>query len=376
LTTVKNCHNDRKLGALTGVRFLAAAAVLVCHYHQLGLIQVWPGLVAFLDGGRPAVTLFFVLSGFILAYNYYALDSRAETRGFWVSRLARLYPNVLLGLAIAIPTVVIAIFDGRRNYMLDWFALDNHYALGLTVSFLAQLTMTTAWLPVASFNQPWNGPAWSIGCEVFFYLLFPLLIRCVRRHSTRTLLVILIVGFIAQGILIATIGTFAPVGRAGFLVSQFPVTHLYSFLLGISACRIYLSHGSKLSRVPWFRPVALSFSIACVSTLAVTQVVKPFYYPMAPFFALIILALALPTRRYRSVLSLAPLILLGEASYALYMTHLPLGHIFQWAGASGPTGWIALFATVVLSIAVLKWWETPMRKRIRTTLFRAYVERP
>ena len=71
-----------QLRALTGVRFFAAAHVVVYHYGR-GIAR-FPGAIGrILDQGFAGVTLFFVLSGFILAYNHAADDARIQAREFW-----------------------------------------------------------------------------------------------------------------------------------------------------------------------------------------------------------------------------------------------------------------------------------------------------
>lgn len=361
-------HDDRKLGALTGIRFAAAGAVLLSHYTQLGLIDFPEEIVRFLDGGRPAVALFFVLSGFILAFNYYDLDGGIGRRSFWVARFARLYPNVLLAMAIAIPSVAIALADPSHEYLLRWFALDGNYSLGLTVSAAAQLTMTTAWLPVASFNQPWNSPAWSIGCEMFFYALFPFLIIWMRRMRVRGLAALVAVGFVGQGLMIASIRELVPPDRAGFLISQFPVTHLFGFVAGIAVARIFLEYRQALSQRRWVRDVLLWGGWFGVTLIGIFRPVEPVYFLMAPLFALVVLALALPRRRGRSWLGLPLFLVLGEASYALYMTHIPIGHLLQHAGISGMWSWLAVVAVIGLSVVILRLWETPARIFLRNRL--------
>jgi hypothetical protein len=93
MTEASALHDDRRLPALTGVRFFAAMTVLVSHFAHRGLILVPAGVVAFVDGGRTAVALFFVLSGFILAYNYSGLAGRSDRRAFYVNRIARSSPS-------------------------------------------------------------------------------------------------------------------------------------------------------------------------------------------------------------------------------------------------------------------------------------------
>src|SRR4051794_18365339 len=96
------------LRALTGLRFVAALQVLLYHVYAPGSASA-PGWVRALAGsGYVGVGLFFVLSGFVLAYNYLEPMEAGEVspREFWAARLARIYPVYLLGLAAGMPVFV------------------------------------------------------------------------------------------------------------------------------------------------------------------------------------------------------------------------------------------------------------------------------
>ena len=87
------------LDAITGVRFLAAAGVVLYHF-ALPIVKPKSLLLSNLVGaGYTAVDLFFLLSGFILSYSYINLDGRmrGSRRNFYVSRFARIYPAYLVG---------------------------------------------------------------------------------------------------------------------------------------------------------------------------------------------------------------------------------------------------------------------------------------
>ncbi|WP_216623207.1 acyltransferase family protein [Corallococcus exercitus] len=84
------------LDALTGLRFLAAAHVVAYHVYHLVFTgtEAPPGLHGLLDSGYVGVSFFFVLSGFILGYNYLERppDTHEARKAFWVARFARVYP--------------------------------------------------------------------------------------------------------------------------------------------------------------------------------------------------------------------------------------------------------------------------------------------
>ena len=107
--TAGDLSSDRKkrnLDGLTGLRFFAAFAVVIYHFTGPALTG-WPTpLVNIAGSGFVAVSLFFLLSGFILSYNY--LDPNGAMRGtkrsFYSSRFARIYPAYLLAFLVAAPT--------------------------------------------------------------------------------------------------------------------------------------------------------------------------------------------------------------------------------------------------------------------------------
>jgi peptidoglycan/LPS O-acetylase OafA/YrhL len=349
------------LEALTGLRFLAALAVVLSHFTREHMVAIPAGVIDFLDGGRTAVSLFFVLSGFVLAYNYVGLSGRRERWNYYVARVARIYPVVLLGVAVG----AIGMVHARRHPELlePWFALTTPGVAAPGVSLGAQLTLTTGWFPFSSINQPWDGPAWSVACEAFFYALFPVLIVYAGRWSTARVAVVAAGAWAVQGAWVAALPHVAPYARAGFLVEQFPLTHLAEFLLGIAAWKL-------LAGRPVTRAVRLGMLVATVAALAGLAwlaPVTPAYWPMSPLFALLVGVLAMPCPPARSWLALPAVVLLGEASFSLYLLHVPVLRAAESFGMPpGGLGGLALLAgTVALSVVVFRVYETPARRFVR-----------
>jgi len=120
-----------------------------------------PGCLALLDKGYLAVSLFFILSGFILVYTYQGKISGTDSVvRFWEARFARIYPVYLLALALMIP-----------------FA--RTLTLGQRFTVLAMVQTWMPWRP--DMVGAWNFPAWSLSVEAFFYLTFPLIFVSLNR---------------------------------------------------------------------------------------------------------------------------------------------------------------------------------------------------
>lgn len=356
-------HDDRALPSLTGIRFLAALAVVAGHYRSARLVQFPPWVFNLFDG-RDAVALFFVLSGFVLTYNYAHLRSRSESVDFWVARFARLYPTVLLAFVLGVIGAIYALDHALA--LLNWYSLHRAIAPpAIAVSGLAQLTMTVGWFPFAHINQPINSPAWSIACEVFFYALFPWLIVRLRRCTGRQLVAIAAASAAAEAIFLTVLHYGAPASVRDFLVIQWPPSHLYDFVLGIVTALLFMHGGREwLAAGRPRRPLLIAIATLGLIALGLTNPIYPMYEPMIPLFAVLLFALAGDSDA--RLLGNSPMLLLGEASYALYMIHTPVMHLLQAAHASPLLNWWGLAATVLLSVAVFRFYETPARRWIRS----------
>lgn len=159
---------DAMLPALTGLRFVAAAAVVI--YHSDTFTALLPHAVDRVSrAGFAAVGLFYVLSGFLLSVRWSArfAAGTADTRGFLRARFARIAPLHLLGVAWSF--VLFRVSDGSAG------------VLALPVA--AALLGLHAWVPTFVFQT--NVPSWSVSNEVFFYASFPILARYLVGAASR-----------------------------------------------------------------------------------------------------------------------------------------------------------------------------------------------
>lgn len=353
------------LPALTSIRFLAAITVVVSHYSELGLLNLPAQIFNFVDGGRPAVSLFFVLSGFILTFTYRDQLAAKGSAPFYQARFARIYPVILLALALCVPTTLYLLNGDDPSLLLQWYALKSSVYLSLGVSLICQLLLLNAWFPFAAINQPWNGPSDSVSCEAFFYLMFPLMLRKMMSTRMAWLTLACIGFFLMQGLWIAFLQTYLPASRSGFLVVALPLTRLFEFVAGIYAAILFQQlreqgvnrHALGIKLVTW--------SLIVLSVLALWRPVSPAFYLESPLFAALILGLALMDRPVINLLNQRALVRLGEASYSLYLIHVPIAYLAYIAGFRQSNGWIAMLFAVLASLLIFRFYEEPMRKRIR-----------
>ncbi len=344
------------LRALTGIRFFAAIHVVFFHYAP------WlPPLVRNVAAnGYMAVGLFFILSGFVLAYNY--AGRPMNTRRFLGARFARIYPGYLLGFVWIGPAVVMRLLHSDPGKLA---------AAGLAAAMLAQ-----GWFPKLALV--WNGPGWSLSNEAFFYLLFPAILPAILRLSRKGLWLAGAACWAAA--LAPPLAQLALHGGADAeAVMYVPVFRLAEFVLGVAAGVDYLGRGSA-----WrFGTVPVSAALACFA------VFSPFWvHPLlrgslaAPLFAALVCSLACGGGMLGRLLSWRPVHTLGEASYAIYILQSPVMAWFlavtRGVGAGGrraPLAWagFAVYTAILLlvSLACYRWLETPARRWIQSwRLFR------
>jgi peptidoglycan/LPS O-acetylase OafA/YrhL len=346
------------LPALTGLRFFAALAVLLYHYgaafaERSGV----PGPLAhMLHNGYLGVSLFFVLSGFILTYTHQrdVLDRRFLA-DFYMARFARVYPVYLLALMIALPVLV------RPLSPADVAAV---------------LTMVQAWTPPrSSAGYLWVMQAWTLSVEMAFYLFFPAILLCAKQLNALT--TGLIAAAAAALILIFGLSSVPP-GTASipYLSSstEFPIPLLRSaeFVYGVMLCRLTVLY-PHLSKAIGGNVLEILLAAAAVATLCFASDV----HSKALFTVVIgvlIFQLAGGYGVLTAALSSKPLILLGGASYALYLLQGPLRAICEQYIPHPFDRFLSPVVTIAAAIAVFQFWEQPCRRLLLTT-YRSMVNR-
>ena len=362
------------LRALTSVRFIAAALVVMGHARgRVGVPHDWGEPFSVFSG----VPFFFVLSGFILAYVYPDL-SGPGTRQFLVARFARLWPVH----AVMWCVVTLAIATGH------WYANAGNTP---TVA-LANLAMVHSWVPTVRSYFSFNEPSWSISTEFFFYLLFPLILRTWKRAWSLWLIGSLVLctfmGHIADGSLSTRWIGPGGIDRAGFGVN--PLACLYLFILGVAAHRVWtwlsprLHVGIVLGTLIEVAALGMTAALLFDSTplsLYVASIVRAnpaMLYLWMPtmavailLFPVLIVVLALERGLITRALAWGPCVLLGEMSYALYLVHLPILTVLTVSEASLPVvpdlmAFTAFWLFALGSSWVLwRWVEQPARRYIR-----------
>ena len=343
------------LPALTGVRFFAAFYVVM--FHGLPWLSQHANLPqpvqTFLSNGYLAVALFFLLSGFILAYTYEGQISGSTNRWrFWEARFARIYPVYFLSL------------------MLAWW-FERGLSLGAR---LAVLGMVQAWNPRApQLAGAWNYPAWTLSVEAFFYLCLPLVLPWVSRRNNAALswmIALLLAVCVGGHTAIIGLGNWNHSSLLGSII-PLPILRIPEFLLGMVMGVRFLhtpASDAQTDRPLRVYPAVLAAFAALSLPLGewVSLVIIP--------FAVLVYELALGGSLLARILSLRIAVLLGGASYAVYLLQFPVrnwtrvfsAHLPAKLGHFGAP--LTPLFLVLFSIFVFRFWEEPARKNLRRWL--------
>ena len=340
----------RHLDALTGLRGIAAWMVVLYHI-RLSLTGLLPGWATGAMGkGYLAVDLFFMLSGFVLWYNYaerLRQGGKAAAADFFWRRFARIWPLHAVIMAIFMVYALTLTLRGSDITLFPWGQLPLHLALVQNWGMTTRLT--------------WNHPAWSISTELAAYLAFPFFIAALRWERLRVAALTAVCGTLLGSVTLL----FAWHGydNLGSDITWLGLWRcLLEFATGCLLCMLW-GHWRNLTLAP--RVAALVCGASLIAGwqlhLAETAVV-----PIA--FASGLMALALSRNFITRSLGKGLLLYLGEISYSTYLAHFLLFILFKqlFLDAGLQMGWpgLAGFLALVLaaSIALYHLVEKPAQR--------------
>ena len=332
------------------LRFIAALMVVLKHYSIIRNPLI--------NNGGAAVNFFFLLSGFILvlAYEKQIVQRGLSVTEFYVKRIARVYPLYLLALVLCIAYL--------------YFDPSLYSNLGKKLPF--EFLMIQSWLYPGSINYP----AWSVSCELFFYMLFPLYIVKLNNFRLSRSIFWALVGLVVAVLITYILGNISisflrPDLKDGYL-DQHPFIRFPVFFLGNILGLVYI----KNVKIP--NPLLICMFLAgCGLLLLWTK--NPIEIGMN-FKQLGLLLLY--TCLLFSLLQNESLtkkwgnpyfILLGDISYGLYLLQNPI-YLFvtRYTVSISPMVQFYIYLLILLLASYLsyKFFEKPLRLKI-VSLYKA-----
>jgi peptidoglycan/LPS O-acetylase OafA/YrhL len=316
---------------LDGLRGLAVLVVLAAHVPMLGVAR---------EGGLAGVTLFFVLSGYLitrLLVAEWTTTARVDLRSFYLRRALRLFP--------ALAAVLVVVVTGYGLGLWQSNPADLAAAVPAVIFYVGN------W--VAAMGVPFGvlGHTWSLGVEEQFYLVWPiLLILVLSRVSLRTLgtVAVIVAVLITPWRLVLLLN-----GHLGWAFNGTDA-HADGLLLG---CAIALLGPRLPSGLGWLGVVGvIATSIVWIGGGGLVVMV-----PLATIASALAVACA-PT-----ALGWKPLAFVGRISYGLYLWHF----LFIWSGLAAPVVVLLSFAAAIVSFYVIERPFLRVKDRLRSVGFAA-----
>lgn len=350
---------------LNGLRFVAALMVIVSHI-ELGksYFGINNDFQMIKNLGKLGVTLFFVLSGFLITYlllKEKTEKSKINLRFFYLRRILRIWPLYFFIVILSLFVLpYFRVFD-MPNFQLDF---DNKFefikVVILFLFFLTNILITIKLVPFAT-------QTWSIGTEEQFYLIWPILINKMEKFENWFLGII----FIYNLILILLESHFLTgIKYINLLQNYFIMIQLDSLAFGaLGACLLYKKKSiiDKISNNFFFFGIFFVLLASPLFDIYIIYFKKTFY---AICFVIIIVNLV-HNKQLSNLLENRFFFKMGEISYGLYMYHqimiaLCINCLLSLNCFSNVVLYISVFVTTILfSILSYKFLEQPfiLKKR-------------
>lgn len=316
-------RNIQNFPNLTPLRFIAAYLVVIFHIEETRKMFDMSNLTRFslFTLGPLAVTLFFVLSGFLITYlllREHEQCRQIDVSRFYMRRILRIWPVYFLMVFIGLVLIPAGIKLGRVHYEAPFHSLEVAPYFLLFVPFVVNLI----------YGNHFLTPLWSVGVEEMYYLGWAPTVKWFRKH-----LVLILAGTVivktALAIWVHYVSQFALLAEA-LRMLQFEAMAIG----GLAAC--YLFHRTQPLHCHWLfsRPAQVALITILVARLLFHESAAaslPLYATifgsaiLSPLLFMVIFAwfiLNIAVNEHRIVrLDWRPLNYLGDISYGIYMYH-------------------------------------------------------
>jgi len=310
-------HKNSYFNSLTGFRFLAASLVFIFHNRKYWRHDIHPELLRFINEFHIGVALFFVLSGFLIAYSYFdePLQSVKSYSRYMLLRIVRIMP---------VYWIILTAFYLDPDYGMYHFRFDT-YTL------------------VHAFSNKTNlygvAQAWSLNVEMTFYLLAPLLCFVLRKNL---LYIVIALAFLFGGSVL--------VGQLWHWLNGNPIQYFYpiqfvanstfagrsvQFLAGMLLAQLLRKNHLHLLNSYGYKTltgfiliVATTYTIGlfqkniytCGTDTASGMLLHTFILPLG--IVLAIAGLMIEKTWLQKLFATRLFVLLGNASFAFYLIHI------------------------------------------------------
>jgi len=410
MSKAEGAPRRQEVPALTGLRFLAAFSVLFAHGLSATFANDQPaqGAVRWLmEASGFGMTLFFVLSGFVIHYNYATLVTEGGRRGigaFLWARFARLYPLFLLMMLVYVLVSQrhVAFWTGHPEQFNAILEALPYFLLSIQ-SWLYKVIDGGSLIDAIRGGSP---PTWSISTEWFFYFAYPAVAWVLLRARTVPVIVFAALIWCALWTALSTsiydrtpqidawavahFGAVAGIQNqqdsfVRWLLYASPYLRIGEFVLGVIMAQLYVALRGRSIGLLENAAGSAVFLAAAASVVLITYLAYApdvavnlfrqmnMNFALAPSVALLVFCAARYRNAFSRLLTSRPVIALGEASYSIYLVHsivlisaVKLNGGVVHGVAYNVVKLIVLMAIVVaISLVLYAYYEAPARQWLR-----------
>lgn len=340
--------SQRRVEVLDLLRLFAVGAVLLFHYGYRGAAAdgftglSLPDLVPVAKYGYFGVQLFFIISGFVIAYSAEGRTASA----FAVARAARIYPGFVLCMTI---TFILTMAIGAPRLEAS------------VTQWLANLLIVSP-----ALKQPFmDGAYWSIVYEITFYgwVFLLLLLGLFWREMELIVVVWLAISIVNETFL-----------HSGALLRLFITDQSGFFCIGLVLYQIFRGRRDRTIMLL----LALSTAAAISQAFVSAEWMRNHYHTDFSNLAIVALCLgsiglvALAMNVRRLPLPAGLVLAIGGLTYPLYLLHQHIGYMvfnkFSTVASTGTLMAATAIAMIAVSFVIWRYFERPIQKRLKRLL--------
>lgn len=289
-----------KLLYLESIRGIAA--IIVALLHADFILESPLTQNHFVRQGDLMVDLFFVLSGFVISYNYYnKIFSTTNLVIFQIRRFLRLYPLHLITLLVFIGIEVVQWVYEQKTGILG---TSTAFKTNNIPAFINNIFLTQSFF---EHSPTFNGPSWSISTEFYTYLIFAISILALKKDYSRRLF--FLTSIIASGLVLYNFDA------SGDTTGLSIIRCIYSFFIGCFTWSLVKDTKPNIPRRT--QNILLLFILL---SFYIHSLFSPQIYPLL-FGSIIFYLYKSPEGIIKKILNNSKLVFLGTISYGIYMWH-------------------------------------------------------